>query len=98
MNITEKTNIINVIVSYLKTYKVKEIGFFGSFVRNEMTPESDIDVLVTYERGTSLFDVVRMHQELAEKVGRKVDIVSRDAVRPMLMEYIKKDLQVVYHA
>jgi len=94
----EKKQIIQTIVNYLKQYHVREIGLFGSFARNEMTPESDIDVLVEYCRGTTLFDMVKMKLDLAERVGRKVDLVSKNAVRSDLMEYIKKDLQLVYHA
>jgi len=90
--------IIVTTVDYLKQNKVKEIGFFGSFVRNEMTDKSDIDILVEYSRGTSLFDVVRMKLELSELLGREVDLVDREAVRPRIMNYILKDLQVVYHA
>lgn len=86
------------IVDYLKKYQVKEVGFFGSFMRDEMNPESDIDVLVSYKRGTTLFDIVKMHLDLKEKIGRKVDLVSRDAVRPDIMKYIQKDLHTMYHA
>ncbi len=92
----EKTKIIKIIVDYLKKNKVREIGFFGSFARNEMTRVSDIDVLVEYTRGTTLFDIVRMQMELKEKIGRKIDLVSKNAVRDDLMKYIKKDLQLVY--
>ena len=93
-----KTQIIQTIIDYLKQYGVKEIGLFGSFARNETTPESDIDVLVEYKRGTTLFDIVQMQLDLAERVGRKVDLVSKNSVRSDIMEYIKKDLQMVYHA
>ena len=94
----EKNLIIQTIVDYLKQNRVTEIGFFGSFARDEMTPESDIDVLVEYTRPTTLFDIVRMQLDLSEKVGRKVDLVSRSAVRPDVMEYIKKDLRMLFHA
>lgn len=93
-----RQSIIQAIVNYLKNKGVKEIGIFGSFARNEELPDSDIDILVEYNRSTTLFDVVKIHQELAEIIGKKVDIVSKTAVRPAIMNYIQKDLQVVYHA
>lgn len=93
-----KKEIIKTIVDYLKQNKVKEIGLFGSFIRDEMNVDSDIDVLVSYSRGTTLFDIVRMHRELSEKTHRKVDLVDKDAVYPPVMEYIKKDIQALYHA
>lgn len=94
----EKKQIIQTIVTYLKQYNVQEIGLFGSFVRNEMNPASDIDILVEYKRGTTLFDIAKMQIELSEKIGRKVDLVSKNAVHKRIMEYIKKEIQTVYHA
>lgn len=94
----DKRHIINIIVNYLKQYKIKEISIFGSFGRDEMTDKSDIDILVEYSRGTTLFQIVKMQMELSEKTGRKVDLVDKYAVLPKLMDYIKKDLQIVYHA
>ena len=91
-------DIISTIINYLKQYKVKEIGIFGSFVRDEMTDKSDIDILVEYARGTTLFDIIKMQMELSEKIGRKVDLVDKEAVYPKIMEYIKRDLRTVYHA
>ena len=93
-----KTEIIKKIVDYLKKHKAIEIGVFGSFARNEMTDNSDIDVLVEYSRGTTIFDIVRMKQELFELIGRKIDLVSKRAVRKRIMENIQTDLQTVYHA
>lgn len=93
----DKTKIIQTITDYLKRNRVREIAFFGSFARNEMTPSSDIDVLVEYTRGTTLFDIVRMQLELSEKIGRKIDLVSKNAIKKDLMKYIKKDLQLAYH-
>ena len=94
----EKQQIIQTIVNYLKQYNVREIGLFGSFVRNEMNPASDIDILVEYTRGTTLFDIAKMQIELSEKIGRKVDLVSKNAVHKRIMGYIQKELQTVYHA
>lgn len=93
-----KTHIINTIVDYLKQYKVVEIGVFGSFARDEMTDKSDIDILVEYGRGTTILDIVKMKQELYELIGRKIDLVSKRAVRKRIMENIQTDLQTVYHA
>jgi len=93
-----KADIIKTIVDYLKNQRVKEIGIFGSFVRNEMTESSDIDVLVEYSRGTTILDIVKMKQELYDLIGRKIDLVSKNAVRKRIMENIQLDLQNVYHA
>jgi len=92
-----RKKIIDTIVSYLRKNGIKEIGFFGSFIRDEMNVDSDIDILVKYSRGTTLIDIVRMKTELCEKIGRKVDLVSKLAVKPRVMKYIQKDLRIIYH-
>jgi len=55
---------------------------FGSVLRDNFRPDSDIDIMVSfaYDAGWSLFDIVRMEEELASVVGRKVDLVERSAV------------------
>jgi predicted nucleotidyltransferase len=93
-----KSDTIKTIVDYLVKQKVIEVGVFGSFVRNEMTDNSDIDVLVEYSRGTTVLDIVKMKQDLYVLLGRKVDLVSKRAVRTKIMEHILPDLQTVYHA
>lgn len=93
-----KPDIIKTIINYLQKYHVKEIGLFGSFARNEASKESDIDVLVEYSRGTTILDIVKMKIELCELTGRKIDLVSKRAVRKRIMENIKADLRTVYHA
>ena len=53
-----------------KRYKVKEIGIFGSYVRNEQRKNSDIDILVETKKGISLFDFVGIKIELEEKLKK----------------------------
>jgi len=93
-----RTETIQAITNYLKQNKVKEASIFGSFTRNEMTPKSDIDILVEYSRGTTLLDIVRMKQELFSLIGRKVDLVSKRAIRKSILQNIQSDLQVLYRA
>ncbi len=67
-----------------RRYKVREIGVFGSAVRGEQKETSDIDVLVDFEEGADLFDLAGLGIFLEEKLGRKVDIVPKRALRPEL--------------
>ena len=55
---------------------------FGSDARGEETPESDIDFLVEFEKGSSLFDIVRVQDDLGELLGREVDVVSLGGLLP----------------
>jgi hypothetical protein len=63
-------------------WKIAEIALFGSALRDDFGPKSDIDLLVTYREDAdwSLFDVVGLDEELAELFHRPVDVVSRRAV------------------
>ena len=73
-------------------YKVKKIGLFGSFVRGEQSTTSDIDLLVEFEAPIGLFKFLELEEYLAAQLGRKVDLVSRKALKPRIGSYILKEL------
>lgn len=64
---------------------------FGSYVRGEQTAESDIDLLVEFPKGLSLFDVVGISLKLEEALGKKVDLVSYGSIKPRLKPYIMSE-------
>jgi len=70
------------IADYCRRWKITELALFGSALREDFNPESDIDVLVTFERDAhwTLFDMVDMREELKEIFGRNVDLVSRRGI------------------
>lgn len=76
-------------------YKAKTIGLFGSFVRGEQHAESDIDLLVEFEDGADLFDLVGLTQHLEETLQRKVDIVPKRALRTELREAVLREVIAV---
>ena len=76
-------------------YKVKSLWAFGSLVRNELTPSSDIDILVDFQENASLFDLVALGDFLQEKLHRPVDVVSLRALRPELKEQVFKEMVVI---
>jgi predicted nucleotidyltransferase len=71
------------IADFARRWKVKELALFGSALRDDFGPESDVDLLVTFEPDApwSLFDIVTMQDELAELFGRPVDFVEKAALR-----------------
>jgi len=73
-------------------FKAELIGVFGSVARGDQRRASDLDVLVRFLPGASLFEFVALADFLEEKLGRKVDIVSERAVRPELREQIMEEL------
>jgi hypothetical protein len=65
-----------------RRWKVQDLALFGSVLRDDFGPSSDIDVLVTFEPGAawSLFDLARMEEELKTLFQREVDLVDRKAI------------------
>lgn len=70
------------IAEFCRKWKVTELALFGSVLRDDFRPDSDVDVLVTFapEARWSLWDSTAMEEELASLLGRKVDLVSKRAV------------------
>jgi predicted nucleotidyltransferase len=76
-------------------YKAEIIGIFGSYARGEQKKKSDLDVLVRFYDGATLFEFVGLAIFLEEKLGiKKIDVVPYDTVREEFKEQIFKE--VVY--
>jgi len=82
------------ILPILQEYGVEKVALFGSCVREEMEEDSDIDILVEIKKDISLLDFVGLKQKIEEALGRKVDLVEYDTLKPLLRERILKE-QVV---
>jgi len=81
----------NEIIRLAKSYHAENVRIFGSFVRNEMTEESDVDFLVKFSPQASLFDQVGLIEALSNLLQRKVDVVSERAVSPYLQQIINDE-------
>jgi len=64
-----------------KHYKIKSLGIFGSYVRGEAEGTSDIDLLVEFSESPDIFKFMDLEEDLAELLGRKVDLVTKQALR-----------------
>jgi len=73
---------MDAIRDFCDRWKIREFALFGSVLRDDFRPDSDIDVLVTFtdDAAWSLFDHVHMQDELEALLGRKVDLVNRRSV------------------
>lgn len=87
---------INIIVDTLRPYNPKKIGLFGSVARDEDNPESDIDILYSFNKPLSLFKSAKIKNLLEEKLNKKVDFVSEKAIHPLLKDDIYSDLKIIY--
>ena len=76
-------------------YHVKTIGIFGSYVRGEQTKKSDIDILVEFEENSRITFISFGDLEfyLSKLLNRKVDLVTKKALRPYIGKYILEELQ-----
>ena len=79
------------IVPILKRYGVKRAAIFGSFVRGKAKKSSDIDILVEIETDISLLDFVGLKLEIEEALGKKIDLVEYNTLKPSIREEILKE-------
>lgn len=88
------------IAELCRRYQVKELAVFGSAARGELRPDSDIDLLVEFfpEAGVDLVQHFAAERELSALLGRKVDLVSKRALRSALREEVVSDARVIYAA
>jgi predicted nucleotidyltransferase len=78
-------------MTVLKRYGIKKAGLFGSVVRQEADANSDIDLLIEPDDKMSLFDFIRLKQELEEKLQRSVDLVDYATIKKHLRDIILRE-------
>lgn len=76
-------------------YSVKEIGIFGSFVRGEQTRRSDVDILVEFGDVPDLIKFIELERRLQRMLGKKVDLIRKQAIREELKNNILKEVVIV---
>jgi hypothetical protein len=87
------------ITFFCQRWKVTEFALFGSILRDDFRPDSDVDVLVSFapDEKWSLFDIVYMKEKLKTLFGREVDLVQKDYLRNPFRRYeILSTKQVIY--
>ena len=89
------------IAEFCRRNRIRRLALFGSVLRDDFRADSDVDVLVEFESGSSLslFDLARMQDELGSLLGRKVDLVESSGLQNPFRRYeIMRTQQVVYAA
>src|ERR1041385_3234760 len=79
---------------FCSRWKIKELSVFGSILRDDFGPGSDIDFMVDYEAEADwdLFDHFRMQDERASIVGREVDVLDREGLESSENRFLKKEI------
>jgi predicted nucleotidyltransferase len=88
------------IEAFCRKWKIREFALFGSVLRDDFRPDSDVDVLVEFEPESknTLFDFMAMEDELRTIFDRDVDLVEKGAVRnPFVRNHIRHNRQIVFN-
>jgi predicted nucleotidyltransferase len=99
MKVSDKQDILNKIdenKDKLREFGVTKIGVFGSYTRNEQTKESDIDLLVSFEKGKKTYKNFYNLAEFAEGLlGSDVDLLTPQSISSYILPYIEKEITYV---
>ena len=79
------------IINIAQKYGAKNVRVFGSMARGEESAESDLDIIVEMEHGSSLLDIIAIKQDIEELLGRKVDVVTEASISPYIRDAILKE-------
>ena len=87
------------LAEFCRRNHIRRLSLFGSVLRDDLRPDSDVDVLVEFEPGhTPGLAFIDMEDELGTMFGRRVDLVTRDALNRRVRKYVLADLEVQYVA
>ena len=81
----------DVVVPILKRHGVSRAGVFGSCARGDATGDSDVDLVVELRDDIGLLDFITIKLEIEDAIGRTVDLVEYDAIKPLLRDRILRD-------
>lgn len=83
-----------------RRYQVRELALFGSTLRPGHSPESDVDLLVSFQPGArvTFTTLARMQRELEALLGRQVDLVPKDGLKPVIRDHVLATARVLYAA
>jgi len=88
------------LAGFCKKNHIRKLSLFGSAIRGELEPDSDIDLLVEFEQGQTpgLFTIVRMEIELTETLGRKVDLRTPDDLSKYFRDEVIRNARLAYQS
>lgn len=96
LNLNQIKQVINTNLNTLKdTYHVKKLGVFGSVARADNTEKSDVDILVEFSEPIGFFKFINLEEYLGKIIGKKVDLVTKKALKPAIREEILQEVAYV---
>jgi predicted nucleotidyltransferase len=90
----------HVLAEFCRQNHIRHLGLFGSVLRDDFNLDSDVDVLVEFEQGAqiSLFTLADIQDRLSALLGRQVELVPRDGLKPVIRESVLAAEYVLYAA
>ena len=76
-------------------YRLREMGVFGSYVRGEQREDSDLDVLVEFDDGTTLLDYAGLQMELSDALGLRVELANKKTLKPRIGKTILAEVRTL---
>ena len=76
-------------------YKIQQLGIYGSFLRNEQTMDSDLDILIDYSEAPSLVTLIEIQQYLSAQLGITVDLVTKRGLKSTFKSQILSDIMYI---
>ena len=88
------------LAEFCKKNNIRKLSVFGSFIREQMRPDSDIDILVEFEPNHTpgLFSIIRMEMELTEMLGRKVDLRTPEDLSKYFRDEVVRNAELQYQS
>ena len=90
----EREQILNILKQHraeINSFGVKSLALFGSVARDEARPDSDVDLLVEFDRPVGMFGLIALQQRLEEILGRPVDLGTPDSLKPRIRPHVMED-------
>lgn len=87
------------LAAFCRENRIRRLAFFGSVLRDDFGPDSDVDVLVEFEPGTRLgYRYIRIMDDLSQLIGRRVDMMTPNSIRPAYRDEILSTARDYYVA
>ena len=90
-----REKLLELLTSLTQEFSVASLALFGSFVREEETDGSDLDLLVEFREAPSLFRFIELENLLTDELGVDVDLVMKDALKPRIRQRILQDIEPI---
>jgi predicted nucleotidyltransferase len=89
---------MNEIVALCRAYHVRELSVFGSALRDDLRDDSDLDLLVLFDQdaGIGFLELAALQRKLADVIGRRVDLVSKRGLHPVIRQDVLDSAMVIY--